>query len=310
VKKLKIISEILGSSYRSNNEHLFLCPYCKHDKKKLSVNVEKNLFKCWICESTGRDIRRLVRRFGNFNQLAEWDNLTNRTNISDFDDLFAETQSETEPAPSLGLPEGFNSLCNKPSLAALPALNYLKNREISEKDMLYWKMGYTLSGRFSNRVVIPSFDINGDLNYFIARTFSSDFRKYLNPPVSKDIIFNELYLEWDSDLVITEGVFDAIVAGPNAVPLLGSTLRQNSKLFRRIAQSDTSIFLALDPDAAKKEERIIRLFLSYGLEVFKIDVSGYEDISEMGREEFLKRKEDATLIRETDYLLETAIAGI
>jgi len=111
-------------------------------------------------------------------------------------------------------------------------------------------------------------------------------------------------------LVITEGVFDAVVAGPNAVPLLGSTLRPNSKLFMKIVQNDTPVFIALDPDAEKKEQRIIKLFLSYGLEVYKIDVGGYEDVAEMGKEEFLRRKEKAVLVRETDYLLEQAIANI
>ena len=167
-----------------------------------------------------------------------------------------------------------------------------------------------MDGRYANRIIVPSFNEGGDLNYFVARSFFSDPHKYLNPPVSKDVVFNELYLEWDTDLVITEGIFDAIVAGPNAVPLLGSTLHPNSKLFMKIVHNDTPVFLALDPDADKKEERIIKLFLTYGLEVYKIDINGYEDVSEMGREEFLKRKENAVLVQETDYLLESAIASI
>jgi DNA primase len=309
-RKFKIISTILGDNYRSNDEHLFACPYCKHHKKKLSINIEKNLYKCWICESTGRDIRRLVRRFGDFNQLQAWDKLTNRININEFDDLFTENAAKRIDSQLIVLPSGFISLNNEASLSATPALNYLKKRGILDKDTLYWKMGYCMDGRYANRIIVPSFDDNGDLNYFVARSFSSDPRKYLNPPVSKDIIFNELYLEWDTDLVVTEGIFDAIVAGPNAVPLLGSTLRPNSKLFMKIVQNDTPVFLALDPDADKKEKRIIKLFLTYGLEVYKIDISGYQDVSDMGREEFLKRKQNAVLVQETDYLLESAIASI
>jgi len=309
-KKFKIVSEILGDSYRSNDEHLFRCPYCKHHNNKMSVNIEKNLFKCWICETTSRDIRRLVRRFGNFNQLQEWDKLTNRININEFDDLFVEIKKDSDTPAYLGMPTGFVSLSNESSLSALPALNYLKKRDIIDKDILYWKMGYCMDGRYAKRVIIPSFNDSGNLNYFVARSFSCNNLKYLNPPCSKDVIFNELYLEWDTDLVITEGVFDAVVAGPNAVPLLGSTLRPNSKLFMKIVQNDTPVFIALDPDAEKKEQRIIKLFLSYGLEVYKIDVGGYEDVAEMGKEEFLRRKEKAVLVRETDYLLEQAIANI
>ena len=309
-RKFKIISTILGDNYRSNDEHLFACPYCKHHKKKLSINIEKNLYKCWICESTGRDIRRLVRRFGDFNQLQAWDKLTNRININEFDDLFTENAAKRIDSQLIVLPSGFISLNNEASLSATPALNYLKKRGILDKDTLYWKIGYCMDGRYANRIIVPSFDDNGDLNYFVARSFASNLRKYLNPPVSKDVVFNELYLEWDTDLVITEGIFDAIIAGPNAVPLLGSTLRPNSKLFMKIVQNDTPVFLALDPDADKKEKRIIKLFLTYGLEVYKIDIGGYEDVSDMGREEFLKRKENAVLVQETDYLLESAIASI
>ena len=309
-KKFKIVSAILGDSYRSNDEHLFACPYCKHHKRKLSVNIEKNVYKCWICETTGKDIRRIVRRYGDFNQLQEWDALTNRVNITDFDDIFAEKQEPSHFQEKLEMPQDFTSLNNQPSLSASPALNYLKRRGVTESDILFWKMGYCMEGRYAKRVIIPSFDVNGDLNYFIARTFSSDPRNYLNPPCSKDVIFNELYLEWDTDLIITEGVFDAIVAGPNAVPILGSTLRANSKLFMKIVQNDTPVFLALDPDAIKKEQRIIKMFLNYGVELYKIDTVGYEDIAEMGREEFIRRKQSAIAVMESDYLLEQAIANI
>lgn len=309
-KRLQIITEILGDSDRSNNEYLFHCLYCEHHKKKLSVNIEKNVAKCWTCGTATKDIRRLVRRFGTFSQIQEWDKLTNRIDINDFDDMFLEPRKEPEIPAYLGLPSGFSSLNNGKKLSSRQALTYLRKRGILEHDILYWKMGYCTEGRYANRVIIPSFSENGDLNYFVARSYSSDSRKYLNPPASKNIIFNELYLEWDSDLTLTEGVFDAIVAGPNAVPLLGSTLRPDSKLFMKIVQNDTPVFLALDPDADKKEQRIIKLFLNYGLEVYKVDISGYEDVSEMGKEEFLKRKQNAMLVHETDYLLENAIASI
>jgi len=50
--------------------------------------------------------------------------------------------------------------------------------------------------------------------------------------------------------------------------------------------------------------------LNYGVEVYKIDTSGYEDVAEMGREEFTRRKENALFVDESDYLLETAILSI
>lgn len=310
-KKHKIVSELLGDSYKSGDELLFHCPYCRDDtKKKMSVNIEKNVAKCWVCNTTTKDIRRLVRRFGNFTQLGEWDKLTNRTNIADFDNLFEDPINNEEIEKQIDLPEGFKSLCNGTTFLDNSPMAYLRDRGVTEQDILYWKIGYTNEGKYRGRVIIPSFSLNGDLNYYVARTFTNSDFKYLNPPATKDVVFNELLLEWDEDLIITEGVFDAMEAGQNAVPLLGSTIRQNSKLFKKITQNDTPIFFALDPDARKKEDRMIKLFLTYGLEVYKIDTTGHEDVAEMGREEFLKRKENAVPITGTDYLLESALSFI
>ena len=64
----------------------------------------------------------LVRRFGDFNQLQEWDTLTNRVNITDFDDIFAEYDEPTILPEKLDMPTGFASLNNEPSLSATPAL--------------------------------------------------------------------------------------------------------------------------------------------------------------------------------------------
>ena len=115
-------------------------------------------------------------------------------------------------------------------------------------------------------------------------------------------MFNELYVDWDEDIVLVEGAFDAIVAG-NAIPLLGSTLREKSVLFQKIVQKDAAVFLALDADAAKKENTIIKLFLKYGIELYKIDTSGYEDVGAMPKDVFLDRKENASFINQEDYLL-------
>ena len=41
-EKIKIVRNALGRSYKSGSEHLFSCPFCSHDKLKLSVNIDKN----------------------------------------------------------------------------------------------------------------------------------------------------------------------------------------------------------------------------------------------------------------------------
>ena len=89
-KKLRILKEVLGDCYSSNNEILFHCPKCEHHKKKLTVNLEKGAYKCWVCDYRGRNVRRLVRRFGTYTQLQKWDQVTDRVDIERFADLFME----------------------------------------------------------------------------------------------------------------------------------------------------------------------------------------------------------------------------
>jgi len=158
-------------------------------------------------------------------------------------------------------------------------------------------------------VIIPSFDDDGDVNFFIARSYSGDSYKYKNPRASKNIVFNELFIDWNEDLTIVEGVFDAVVAG-NAAPILGSTLQKHARLIQKIVYNDTPVFVALDPDAQKKENKLIQTLLKYDIELYKIDVSGYEDIGSMSREVFNERKQNASFIDRDNYLLLNLLSAI
>jgi len=309
-EKLQLLKNIFGKFHHSNDECLFYCPKCKHHKRKFSINLEKGAFKCWICDYYGRSLRRLVRKYGDFRTLQKWDKLNGREDITKFDDLFPK-EIETELLQRIDLPKEFVSLANEDlPLAMMPALNYLENRRITKKDIVRWKIGCCMRGEYNNRVIVPSFDEEGYVNYFVARTFNGAWKKYLNPPVSKDIIFNELYLDFDQELIIVEGIFDAIIAGPNAVPILGSTLRENSKLFQEIVKNDTPIYVGLDIDAESKSKKIIKDLLNYGIEVYKIDTAGDDDIGSMKKDEFVKRKNEAVLYGSSDYLLYDALGEI
>ena len=91
----KILYETFGNYIDKENELLFSCPACDHHKRKFSVNLDKNAYKCWVCDYRGRNIRRAVRRFGSFTQLQKWDEITNRTDLERFADLFMEDKQDT-----------------------------------------------------------------------------------------------------------------------------------------------------------------------------------------------------------------------
>ena len=308
--KLKILTDVLGSYRRSNDEYLFHCPYCNHHKKKMSVNFSLNAFKCWICDQRGKNIYRMVRKFGNYKQRQQYLELIGRLDLSEFDKIFNEI-NDVEERQVIDLPDEFISLCNKYlPLSSKRPLDYLLSRGIEKSDILKWKIGYCDKGKYGGRVIIPSFNSDGDINYFIARSYVGHTRRYLNPPCGRDIVFNELSIDWDEPLILVEGVFDAIVAGDNSVPILGSTLRTQSLLFQAIAAHDTPVYLALDPDAEKKARWIVKSMLQYDVEVLKVPIDDYEDIGSMNPESFQAKMKMAFPISSDIYFLEKMLKSI
>jgi DNA primase len=302
-EKLKILKDIFGYCHKSGEEFLFLCKKCGHDKRKLSINIEKNVFKCWICDYRGNNVTRLVKRYGSFLQKQEWEGLVSSLDLDvSIEEMLFGKEEEIEEETILSLPKEFISLANKSApLSAVSARKYLSSRGVSKKDILKWKIGYCSKGEYKDRIIIPSFNEEGRVNYFIARAYGKAWPPYKNPNASKDIVFNHLYVDFKNDLTLVEGVFDAINA-ENAVPILGSSLREDSRLFQEIVKWDTTVYVALDPDAEKKAMKMIKNLLLYGVEVYKIDVSGYKDVGEMTKKEFLKRKMEAVEMTNEEYL--------
>ena len=300
-KKLNILKQILGNPYKAREEFLFHCPYCEHHKRKFSVNIEKDVYKCWVCDMRGRNLTRLVRRFGSYKHKQEWSQFEAQIDYSVLETLFDIPVAEKQ---IIELPPEFVSLANRdlPPTAFMPR-KYLKDRGLRRKDIIWWKIGFCSSGEYENRIIIPSFDKDGDVNYFIARTYTRDFPKYKNPTVNRDIVFNELFVDWTADLVLVEGVFDAITVGHNAIPLLGSTLREESKLFQKIVQNDTPVYLALDPDAYRKSLEIVKKLLTYDVETYMIKVTPYADVGEMTPDQFIEHKKTAKRMNLDEYMI-------
>ena len=293
-KEQKILRKLLGDYYESSDEMLFSCPFCNHHKKKMSINLEKNVWKCWVCDSSGRTVDFLVKKFGSAQDLKDW-GLDRELNFENIEFILFGEKVEVKKE-TVFLPEGFIPLfAPGRSYHKQRALKYMRKRGYDDDQIFRMKVGTCTKGEYKGRVIVPSFDEQGDLNYFIARTYANDFPKYKNPKVSKaSMVFNELTINFNRPIIIVEGVFDAMRVGENAVPILGSTIKSDHLLFQRIVENRTPVYIALDEDAHKKEKKIIQLFLNYGIDVKKVDTSGYEDIAAMPREVVEERIENAT----------------
>ena len=261
--------------------------------------MTSNVYKCWVCDSKGKSIQYLLKRFASRQAFKEWQLLEEKVDMSLMDTLF------DEPVPEesiLDLPSEFICLANPNlPLTAKKPLNYLKKRGIIERDIKYFKIGFCEEGDYKNRIVIPSFNEEGCCNYFIARTYTKNWLTYKNPQASKDIIFNDLLTNWNEPVTIVEGIFDAIKA-PNAIPLLGSTLNKKSKLFCKLAERARQVYLALDKDALHKSFRIIKDLLEYGVEVYNIDTSKIDDIGSISQAEALELRKTALPMTFENYI--------
>ena len=80
----KILYEAFGHYSDKGHELLFACPSCGHHKRKFSINLDKNAYKCWVCDYRGRNIRRPIRRFGTYTNYRNGTKLQTGQILRDF----------------------------------------------------------------------------------------------------------------------------------------------------------------------------------------------------------------------------------
>ncbi len=281
-----LVNSVLGSGKATaRNNYAYHCPFCHHHKPKLEVNLTenregKNPWHCWACNMRGTTIYNLFKQLkveaGKFTELKS---------------LVKTSKSikETQVINSVSLPNEYISLIdNKTSdIKARHALAYLKRRNVNSHDIVKYNIGYCDKGLYANMIIIPTYDKDGRLNYFTARSFEKEpYVKYRNPSASRDIIPNEHLINWNIPIVICEGLFDAIAIKRNAIPLLGKNIQ--SSLMKKIVTSLVDkIYIALDRDAMKQALRFCENLMAEGKEVYLVDLQD-KDPSEMGFKNFTK----------------------
>jgi len=245
---LEILHEILGDEkrhYESRGQIAYNCIECDEGRNKgnLEVNYFEHIWKCWSCSDengTHGTLGKLIDRYGNKKQKKVYNLLRPE-----------EHKPKEKRVDKLKLPEGFTKF--KDSSLIYPvrrqAYNYLTQRGITDKIIEKYGIGFCDSGVFSGRIIIPSYDSKDELNYFIARSWDPNSRaKYKNPESSKDeIIFFESTINWNADIHLCEGAFDAIFL-PNSIAMLGKHMSE-LLLNTLYEKANGNIIICLDSDA-------------------------------------------------------------
>lgn len=295
-----ILEDILGE-YRLHNDYKgqisFDCPVCSHEikglddgdgKGNLEVNYKRNVYKCWVCAETHEtygSLYKLLKKYGNSKQLKKY--------------LLLKPEDDGEQPKrnfiQVRLPKEFisfkdASLGLKMTPQYKQAFNYIQKRNITDLMIQMYNIGFCYTGHYEHRIIIPSYDSENRLNYFIARSYLNNTKmKYKNPEVDKEtLIWNEHLINWDEPVYIVEGAFDSIFL-PNSIPMLGKFMTQN--LFNKLYDNAKRVVIVLDPDAWEDafrlyhrlncgklmgKVRIVKLEGDSDIADLKGDLSGYE----------------------------------
>ena len=79
-------------------------------------------------------------------------------------------------------------------------------RGLRPEDIVKYNIGYCETGEYEDKIIIPSYDERGRLNFFVGRSFYQSKFKHKNPKVSKNIVGFDLLINWDIPLVLCEGI--------------------------------------------------------------------------------------------------------
>ena len=292
-----LLEKVLGNSYQmKNGENAFHCPFCNHHKKKLQINFDTQKWHCWVCNKGGHKISILLRKINASREII-------KQALKLLDEYVSYSKDKNEVTEyKVSLPDFYKPLWKKSDDPLYKnALSYLSKRGIGSREILRYSIGYCDGGEYRNRIIIPSYDVDGKLNYFIARDmFPNSKFKYKNPPMSKDMIGFEMYINWKEPIVLCEGVFDAIAIRNNAIPLLGKFLSKT--LLKKLAEKQPKeVYVALDNDAKKDAIKLVKFLMDSGIKTYLLEMKD-KDPSELGFKRFWKIAEKAKQFKFSDVV--------
>jgi hypothetical protein len=289
-----IFSDVILS--KDSTEISVRCPYCgTPGKSKMCIIIDSGVYHCWVCESKGRGLARLITKVrpGKVKEYIQ--------NYAPSERLKSKEEIANEE-PDIELPEDFKLVTqgNKADPDWREIARYAKFRGFTKKSLWEFRVGYSRSFEWRRRLILPSFDEDGMLNYLTGRSIDPEntFR-YKNLSRSRNsVIFNGMDVDWKKPLFLSEGPLDLIKVKMNKTCLLGSTLSTDSLLFEKIVSNSTPVIMILDDDAKKKAVKIADSLVQYDIPL-KINFCSREaDLNELS-EKRIKKLIDTS--QEYDY---------
>lgn len=276
-----LLESFLGASKqgyfdKNNLQTQWNCPYCAEEKGgidnkyNLEISFALGKFHCWSCNNAG-NLSKLIRRFGGKDALNEYKAILQDIKESKYYDI-SNFEKEKVDASSLELqlPKTYTKIefDNCPSKVKA----YIDKRKIGKEIIEKFNIGYTTwdeeNWQYRNRIIIPSYNEYGDLNFWVGRDYTGNEKKlkYINPKnIDKNkIVFQDSLIQYDADITLVEGAIDCLY-GNNCISLLGKTLTRDCEIYKILKQkSNARIFICLDSDTDISETKRIYSLLNNG----------------------------------------------
>lgn len=268
---ISILNNVLGEpkkDYTSGGGWIeYNCPCCADElghpdgKYNFAVTTEELYGHCWKCGYSGK-LSRIIRKYGSENDLSDYKEELAAYKESRLFTLSGDVNDSVEELDQVDgvmLPDGFKLIDTG---VENEALKYLRKRGVDDFLIKKFNIGYCDygCGKYTKRIVIPSYDMYGDLNYWVARDYGGKSKwKILNPDIDKkSIVFNEYFINWYEPITLVEGPFDHIVV-PNSIPLLGKSLDEDSLVYKMLlSKAHNTINIFLDDDAIETAYRMYK----------------------------------------------------
>jgi len=207
-------------------EQRMICPYCDDETGHLYYSVQKRVYHCHKCGASGKGKpeAEVVREI-------------------EVDKRYKNTSIWTKPK-TVGI---FSN-----SIMAKKARQFLRSKGLFKSEVKKYRLAVAF-----DRLLIPIYNDDGDMVYWIGRTLTGNRIKYTNPPrPATDVVFKTFQGKVDKAVVV-EGFFDAVRVGRvlPAIALLGKELTEE-KSKKVIDNVSREIIIMLDSDAVKHSFRI------------------------------------------------------
>ena len=272
---ISVLTRALGSRYKKakqGQEVIYHCPFCHHHKPKLQISLLSQKWHCWVCDKKGRSLYTLLKLIRAPKALID--------EVREYKPKYK--RNKVEEQQTLYLPKEFKNFMTDPGSTRYykQAVKFLKDRGVDATEIARFGIGYCTDGPYSERIIIPSYDNDGILNYFTARSFTGSNYKYKNPPVSKDVIGFEFFVNWNEPIILCEGPFDALSIKRNAIPLFGKTIP--TELLKKIYTKNVKeIYIVLDEDARKDSIKLVDKLMKDGIKAYFVQLQD-KDPNELG----------------------------